>query len=157
MRRERMTRIGVCVLLLAAVAMTGCRLAEHGRRAAIDAFASFVLGSVLEAQQAAPLRQAHINGGQALVPVPVASKSAVPPAAEDKKECLSSIEIPAPVTRIAIDLKPAVTIELCRLQRVSVSPADLARVNVEARMALAEMRGVRIRRIVVVADPSAAL
>ena len=38
MRRERATRIGVCVLLLAAVALTGCRLAEHGRRAAIDAF-----------------------------------------------------------------------------------------------------------------------
>ena len=58
MRRERATRIGVCVLLLATVALTGCRLAEHGRRAAIDAFASFVLDSVFQAPltQAAPKR-----------------------------------------------------------------------------------------------------
>src|ERR1051325_10929276 len=107
MRREWTTRIGVCVLLLAAVAMTGCRLAEHGRRAAIDAFASFVLGSVLEAQQAAPLTQARIHGGEAPLPVPVASKAAVAPPAKDKHECTASIAMPAPVTRIAIDLKPA--------------------------------------------------
>jgi len=45
------------VLLLATVALTGCRLAEHGRRAAIDAFASFVLDSVFQMQKAAPLTQ----------------------------------------------------------------------------------------------------
>ena len=68
--------------------------------------------------------------------------------------------MPLPLPRphiAAIDLKPALTIELCRLPRVSISPADLARVNVAARMALAERRGVRIGRIVVVADPAASL
>lgn len=154
MRRERMTRIGVCVLLLAAVALTGCRLAEHGRRAAIDAFASFVLDSVLQVQKAAPLTQARVSGRQA--PLPVAAVAAAVPV-QTRQECPSSIEIqlPTPQSRIAIDLKPAVTIELCGLPRLSA--ADLARVNVEARMALAERRGVQIRRIVVVANPSAAL
>ena len=157
MRRERMTRIGVCVLLLAAVALTGCRLAEHGRRAAIDAFASFVLDSVLQVQKAAPLTQARVSGRQAPLPVaPVAPVAAAVPV-QTRQECPSSIEIqlPTPQSRIAIDLKPAVTIELCGLPRLSA--ADLARVNVEARMALAERRGVQIRRIVVVADPSTAL
>jgi hypothetical protein len=149
MRRERMTRIGVCVLLLGTVALTGCRLAEHGRRAAIDAFASFVLGSVLQAQKAAPLTQARVDfhGGQALLPVPSASKAT----AKDRQECLSSIEItlPAPQPRIAaIDLKPAATVELCRY--------DLARAKVAARMALAEVRGTRVR-VIVIADPAAAL
>jgi hypothetical protein len=55
------------VLLLATVALTGCRFAEHSRRAAIDAFASFVLDSVSQA----PLTQAapKLGGGQALLPV----------------------------------------------------------------------------------------
>jgi hypothetical protein len=65
MRRERTTRIGVCVLLLATVALTGCRLAEHGRRAAIDAFASFVLDSVFQA----PLTQAGPKPRHVTTPV----------------------------------------------------------------------------------------
>ncbi|HEY6138756.1 MAG TPA: hypothetical protein VI670_13430 [Thermoanaerobaculia bacterium] len=142
------------MLLLAAVAMTGCRLAEHGRRAAIDAFASFVLGSVLEAQQKAPLTQ----GTARTAPVECAGQggAVAPTAAAWPPHSIAPL--PAPRPRIAaIDLKPALAIELCRLQRVSVSSADLARVNVEARMALAEMRGVRLRRIVIVTDPSASL
>jgi hypothetical protein len=149
-----MTRIGVCVLLLAAVAMTGCRLAEHGRRAAIDAFASFVLGSVLEAQQAAPLTQGTAK--TASVECVGQAAAAVPTAAARPPHSITPLPLPRPHIA-AIDLKPALTIELCRLQRVSVSPADLARVNVAARMALAERRGVRIGRIVVVADPAASL
>jgi len=127
------------------VALTGCRLAEHGRRAAIDAFASFVLDSVLEVQKAAPLRQAKFNVGQALMPVPT-----VPPPPQDRQECLSYIEtpkLPAPQPRIAaIDLKPAARVELCRI--------DVARARVEARMALAELRGTRFR-VVVVTQPAA--
>jgi len=99
MRRERATRIGVCVLLLATVVLTGCRLAEHGRRAAIDAFASFVLDSVVQAPLSQPAPQIH--GGQALLPVRVAA--AVPPPG-DRQECLSSMEmLPAP-RMVAIDL-----------------------------------------------------
>jgi hypothetical protein len=98
MRRERMTRIGVCVLLLGTVALTGCRLAEHGRRAAIDAFASFVLDSVVQAPLSQPAPQIH--GGQALLPVRVAA--AVPPP-KDRQECLSSMELPKP-RMVAIDL-----------------------------------------------------
>jgi len=134
MRRERATRIGVCVLLLATVALTGCRLAEHGRRAAIDAFASFVLDSVFQAPltQAAPLR-----GRQALLPVPVVAP--IP----DRQECLSSVELPKPQPRIAsIDLAPAVpAVVVWRVKRV------------EMRMTLAELRG---RRIIVIARPDPA-
>jgi hypothetical protein len=57
--------------------------------------------------------------------------------------------LPLPQPRIAIDLKPAVTIELCRI--------NVAQARVEARMAAAELRGIRVRRMIVVADPAAAL
>src|ERR1051326_4464360 len=138
MRRERATRIGVCVLLLATVVLTGCRLAEHGRRAAIDAFASFVLDSVLQAPLSQPAP--NVSGGQAPAPV----LSAVVPPPGDRHECLSSIEpLPLPPPRIvAIDLTPA-----CR--RLPHMPkADAARLRGEARMNVAELRA---RRIVVVA------
>src|SRR6266545_4415906 len=83
MRRERATRIGVCVLLLAAVALTGCRVAEHSRRAAIDAFASFVLDSVFRMQAAAPLEQARsggVGGARTLPPRPLATLGVTAPA-----------------------------------------------------------------------------
>ena len=78
------------VLAAATVALTGCRFAEHSRRAAIDAFASFVLDSVSQA----PLTQAapKLGRGQALLPVPV-RLAAVPPPAHDRQECLSSTEM----------------------------------------------------------------
>ena len=72
MRRERATRIGVCVLLLATVALTGCRLAEHGRRAAIDAFASFVLDSVFQAPLTQPAPKTRPGRVVATIPVPPA-------------------------------------------------------------------------------------
>jgi hypothetical protein len=127
MRRERTTRIGVCVLLLATVALTGCRFAEHGRRAAIDAFASFVLDSVFQAPLTQPAPK--LSGGQALLPV-----LRVPPPV-DRQECLSSTEpvpLPPPRPHIAIDLAPA---QLCRLTRVEA----------------------RIRRIIVIAPDPATL
>jgi hypothetical protein len=118
------------VLLLATVALTGCRLAEHGRRAAIDAFASFVLDSVFQAPLTQPAPKVA-RVGQALLPV-----LRVPPP-EDRHECLSYTEpLPPPRSRIAsIDLVPA-------------APAVFRRVKV--RMALAELRGLKVRRIVVV-------
>lgn len=149
MRRERATRIGVCVLLLATVVLTGCRLAERGRRAAIDAFASFVLDSVYQA----PLTQA--------APKHLAASSPT----QQRHECLSSTAtkpkpeikpLPLPAPRMAaIDLTPAA----CRLPRVNLG--ELARVRLEARMALAEVRGqgfVQVRRVVIVApQPPATL
>ena len=72
MRRERATRIGVCVLLLATVALTGCRFAEHGRRAAIDAFASFVLDSVFQAPLTQPAPKTRPARVAAAIPVPPA-------------------------------------------------------------------------------------
>ncbi|HEV2719630.1 MAG TPA: hypothetical protein VG323_06400 [Thermoanaerobaculia bacterium] len=128
------------MLLLATVgALTGCRLAEHGRRAAIDAFASFVLDSVLRVQKAAPLTQAAPSGGQALLPVPrVAAAQPVPPPAHDRHECLSSTELPKPVSRlVSVDLTPKA--EFCRVIRVRAF--DVARARIEVRMAMAEMRG----------------
>ena len=127
MRRERATRIGVCVLLLATVALTGCRFAEHGRRAAIDAFASFVLDSVFQAPLTQPAPK--LSRGQALLPVPVVAPEPLP--------------LPLPQPRIAsIDLAPAVPAAvLCRVKRV------------EVRMTLAELRG---RRIIVIARPDPA-
>jgi hypothetical protein len=98
------------VLLLATVVLTGCRLAEHGRRAAIDAFASFVLDSVFQA----PLTQ----------PAPKVAR--VPPP-RDRQECLSYTE------------------PVCRVKRV------------EVRMALAELRGLKVRRIIVIAPDPATL
>jgi hypothetical protein len=152
MRRERTTRIGVCVLLLATVALTGCRFAEHSRRAAIDAFASFVLDSVSQAPltQAAPSK---VSGGQASVPV-LAAAAVTPPSAQARQECVVSINIalPKPQPRIAsIDLAPAAA-AMARVKSIVVCP-DIARAQVEARMALAEVRGMRpdrVRRIVVV-------
>jgi len=140
MRRERATRIGVCVLLLATVVLTGCRLAEHGRRAAIDAFASFVLDSVFQAPLTQPAPK--LGGGQA--PPPVLSAEVPPPV--DRRGRLSSTELPKPRI-IAIDLTPAT----CRLSRIS--KADVARLRVEARMTVAELRGQTVRRIVVIAAP----
>lgn len=156
MRRERTARIGVCVLLLATVVLTGCRFAEHGRRAAIDAFASFVLDSVFQAPLTQPApKVARVR--PALMPVPSAE---IPPPV-DRRERLSTTELPPlPQPRIAaIDLTPGAAKELCRVKLVYV--ADVARARVEARMALAEVRGVQgvtVRRIVVIApDPPAAL
>jgi len=146
MRRERTTRIGVCVLLFATVALTGCRFAEHGRRAAIDAFASFVLGSISQA----PLTQAkpQFSGAQ---PAPQSQVAAAPALAHDVQKCplSATIELPTPQPRIAsINLAPAVI----EIRRIAICP-DIARAKVEARMALAEVRGMRqdrVRRIVVV-------
>ena len=152
MRRERTTRIGVCVLLLATVALTGCRFAEHSRRAAIDAFASFVLDSVSRAPltQAAPV---NVSRGQAIVPVLAAAVP--PPAAQARQACPTSIniELPKPQPRIAtIDLAPAAA-AIARVNRFVVC-TEVARARVEARMTLAELRGggrpERVRRIVVV-------
>ena len=154
MRRERMTRFGVCVLLLAAVALTGCRIAEHGRRAAIDAFASFVLDSVFQMQKAAPLTQAAPK----VAPKPVvecAGQIAAPaPAAQPAHSTVVPLRLPVPQPRIAsIDLAPA-QLGLCRIR------IDAARARVEARMAVAELRGVqdvRVRRIIVITPDPAAL
>lgn len=165
MRRERTTRIGVCVLLLATVSLTGCRLAEHGRRAAIDAFGSFVLDSVFQMQSTAPLRQ------KSAAPPKVARLAAATPA---PKPCPLAamnlvvvnepLPLPAPRPRIAaVDLAPrAVAAEVCRIQRVYTAAHVQAQAQIafaaglEARMALAQLRGgqgERIRRIVVIADP----
>jgi len=78
--------------------------------------------------------------------MPVPSVAAVPPPA-DRQECLSSIELPKPRI-VAIDLTPAA----CRLSRI-VTKADVARLRVEARMTVAELRGQTVRRIVVIAAP----
>src|SRR5690242_14974852 len=126
MRRERTARIGVCVLLLATVTLlTGCRLAEHGRRAAIDAFASFVLDSVLRVQSAAPLTQAK--------PLPAnvecAGHAGALTAAARPPHSTKPIPLPAPVSRIvSIDLAPKA--ELCRVIRIQA--LDIARAKVEA-------------------------
>jgi hypothetical protein len=140
------------VLLLATVALTGCRLAEHGRRAAIDAFASFVLDSVFQAPLTQPAPKVACVG-QALLPV-----LRVPPP-EDRQECLSYTEpvpLPPPQPRIAsIALAPSASAELCRVKRVYAF--DAARARLEARMALAELRGLTVRRIVVIAPDPAAL
>jgi hypothetical protein len=146
------------VLLLATVALTGCRFAEHSRRAAIDAFASFVLDSVSRAPltQTAP---ATVSRGQASVPVLAAAVP--PPAAPARPECLTSIriELPTPQPRIAsIDLAPAAA-AVARVNRFVVC-SEAARARVEARMTLAELRGggrpERVRRIVVVVPDFAA-
>ena len=128
-------------------------MAEHGRRAAIDAFASFVLDSF----SSAPLTQAKpkLHGGQALVPVPVRTAAVSSPAhTEDRQECLSSMEIalPAPQPRIVVNLAPAPpAVEVARINRI-VLCADALRARVETRMTLAELRGRAngVRRIVVV-------
>jgi len=85
------------------------------------------------------------------MPVMPVAAAAAPAPARDRQECLSStaIELPAPQPRIAsIDLAPAVI----EIRRIAICP-DIARAKVEARMALAEVRGMRqdgVRRIVVV-------
>lgn len=140
------------MLLFATVALTGCRLAEHGKRAAIDAFASFVLGSISRAPLTQPAPK--LAGRQALMPVAVASMPAAAPPAQDKHECLSSTEMPQPRV-VAIDLTPAAA-QIARVKRFVVVCPDVARVTLDARMAVAELRGARadrtrIQRIVVVA------
>ena len=130
-------------------------MAEHGRRAAIDAFASFVLDSF----SSAPLTEAKpkLHGGQTLVPVPVRTAAVSSPAhTEDRQECLSSMEmkiaLPKPQPRIVVNLAPAPpAIDVARINRI-VLCADAARARVEARMTLAEIRGRAngVRRIVVV-------
>ena len=107
MRRERATRIGVCVLLLATVALTGCRLAEHGRRAAIDAFASFVLDSVSQAPltQAAPTTVARVTPSVSEGPGRVVAAIPVPPA-------------PTPL--------PKPHLRICRVRIIVIAPPDPA-------------------------------
>ena len=152
MRRERATRIGVCVLLFATVALTGCRLAEHGKRAAIDAFASFVLGSISRAPLTQPAPK--LSGAPALTPAPVASASVAAPPAPDRHECPFSTTLPQRRV-VTIDLTPAAA-RIARVRHFIVVCPDVARVTLDARMALAEFRGARadrarIQRIVVVA------
>ena len=74
------------------------------------------------------------------MPVPVVAP--IP----DRQECLSYTELPKPQPRIAsINLAPAVpAVVLCRVKRV------------EVRMALAELRGLKVRRIIVIATPDPA-
>src|SRR5438128_548127 len=102
MRRERATRIGVCVLLLATVALTGCRLAEHGRRAAIDAFASFVLDSVFQAPltQPAPKTRRHVTPSVSEGPGRAVAAIAVPPAPPGPSLTLGVTPLPKPHLRI---------------------------------------------------------
>ena len=147
MRRERTARIGMCVLLFATVALTGCRLAEHGRRAAIDAFASFVLDSLSRT----PLHEK----------APAVARAAVPPAAVRVAEALPApnptpdpdpLPLPDPQPRITINLAPSAAVAVCQIRRIAI--ADIARAKVEARMAAAEFRGqheVRVHRIIVLA------
>ena len=154
MRRERTTRIGVCALLLATVALTGCRFAEHGRRAAIDAFASFVFNSVSQAPltQAAPAKASRAAAAPAaseaprrVCPVALAA-TAVPPTT-------APAALPFPQPRIvSIDLAPAAA-RIARVKQIVIC-TGLVRARLEARMALAEARGsggdlARARRIVV--------
>lgn len=160
MRQERTARIGLCVLLLATVALTGCRFAEHGRRAAIDAFASFVLDSVSQAPltQAAPAKTSPIAAAKpAAEPARVCTANVTVTVAAVKiaAPAVAPIALPAPQPRIAsINLAPAV-VEIARMKQRFACPVDIARARVEARMALAELRGgsskgQSVRRIVVI-------
>lgn len=141
------------MLLLATVALTGCRFAEHGRRAAIDAFASFVFNSVSQAPltQAAPAKASRAAAAPAaseaprrVCPVALAAAAAVPP---------TPAALPFPQSRIvSIDLAPAAA-RIARVKQIVIC-TDLVRARLEARMALAEARGsrgdlARARRIVV--------
>ena len=93
------------------------------------------------------------------MPVPVRAAAVSSPAhTDDRQECLSSIaiELPKPQPRIAaVSLAPAPPlVEVARIHPF-VLCADAARARVEARMALAELRGSRaavdrVRHIVVV-------
>ena len=132
------------LLLATAVVLTGCRVAEHGRRAAIDAFASFVLDSVLRVQQAAPLTQA---APPTQANVECAGHAGALTAAARPPHSTKPLPLPRPVSLVAsVDLAPKV--ELCRTIRIRA--LDLARAKVEAHMVMAEMRGTRGVRIVVV-------
>ena len=75
-----------------------------------------------------------------------------PPAPPGSSLTLAVTALPKPQPRIAsIDLAPAAA-AIVRVKRIVVCP-DIARAQVEARMALAEVRGMRpdrVRRIVVV-------
>jgi hypothetical protein len=134
------------VLLLATVALTGCRFAEHGRRAAIDAFASFVFNSVSQAPltQAAPAKASRAAASPAAgeaprrgCPIALAATAPAAPAA-----------LPFPQPRIvSIDLAPAAA-RIARVKQIVIC-TDLVRARLEARMALAELQGARARRIVV--------
>jgi len=155
------------VLLFATVVLTGCRLAEHGRRAAIDAFASFVLDSVFRMQSAAPLTEKAPAVARAEVPEPKV-EAFVTVTAEASQPAITiaiaaaPLPLPAPQPHIAaISLAPAA--EACRIKRVYAFPyaaratvSARAMATIEARMAVAQLRGEqleRVRRVFVVAEP----
>jgi len=149
-------RFRACLMLLAIVALTGCRYAEHSRRVASDAFASFVLESLLRVQT--PLTQGTVqrSSPRPAPPTPLAAPATMCklriPKATTKTEVL-----PLAPRRISADalVASAVRLERCSKVRAAresqrLAAADLASMQIEIRFAVAQSAQFSRHRLLVV-------
>jgi len=152
--------------LLAIVALTGCRFAERESRVASDAFASFVLESLLRIQT--PLTQGTVQRSSS-TPAPQVDAAAPAVTAEPVARprpaiaaCPEIVPIELPIrgaSRLAsFDLVAAAAPKTCpkvkriRSMRIVLpQPIDIAKMQIEVRFAAAELSDAR-RYVVVTSD-----
>lgn len=161
----RMRKRAPLLLLLALVALTGCRFAERSRRVASDAFASFVLESLLRIQT--PLTQGTVQRSASSTPAPPIPTAAPAAPKTPHIEICSRRKLPIekrveetlPVvpSRIAgISLIAARETRSCSrsivIRDVLARPVVIARMNIEARFALAQLPSMPRRYVVVTTD-----
>jgi len=155
----RMRKRAPLLLLLALIALTGCRFAEHSRRVASDALASFVLESLLRIQT--PLAQGTVQRSS-LPPAPQVHAAApaatvAPPPVEVAACPLTKREV-LPLVRTAF--ANAQTVAAAELPRVCskskrivfryrAPDAKLAEMQIELSFAVAETAQFRQQRMVV--------
>jgi hypothetical protein len=148
--------------MLAILALTGCRFAEHSRRVASDAFASFVLESLVRFQT--PLTQGTVQRSP-LLPAP-SHVCATAPAATTVTVTATALPQPAiieaetlPIVRTAISKETLIASELpaacvrAKAKRIIVRTlreGEIAHVNLELSFARAEMASLRTQRFVFV-------
>jgi len=149
-------RLRACLMLLAIVALTGCRYAEHSRRVASDAFASFVLESLLRVQT--PLTQGTVQRSSSPWPAPSTPLTAPATTCRLRMPKATKTEIlPLAPRRIKADALVAAADRLERCTKLRVvsdtqhrAAADFAAMQIELRFAMAQTAQFRERRLLVV-------
>lgn len=154
-------RAPLLLLLATVVALTGCRFAERSRRVASDAFASFVLESLLRMQT--PLTQGTVQrSSSAPAPqIPAAAPAGTPDREPQIAVCPFSAKpkIGAevlPIKSVLLAANELAAAPSCkRLHDIRVIRYDVAKMRLEVRFAAAELAGMPElprRHIVVVTE-----
>lgn len=120
------------------VALTGCQFAERGKRAALDAFASFALDSFYRMQS--PLAEGTVQrASRSMTPASRGSVTPAPTIEPRAKVCRKTCPTKLPVghaTRVAI-LTPARTRHVRMIELAAFRPngVDIESIKIETRFA----------------------